>query len=326
VLPWFKEQFPLYLAPMAGFTDSVYRSLCKKQGADVLVSEFVLADRLLTGEERVWSTVDFSPEQRPMGVQIFGSDPEVMADAGLRVMERLRPDFLDINFGCPSERITCQDAGSSLLRDLPKLGRIVGRVVRRLEGYPVTAKMRIGWDDQSIVAEEAARIMEAEGIQALAVHGRTKEQGYRGRADWQVIARVAESVKIPVIGNGDIAVAEDVLRVRKETRCAGIMIGRAALGRPWIFKEIKTALETGEKPPPPSYEERIAVVYDYACELQRRLAPKQTQEIGWMRSRLVSLTKDMRGGRRLRQALTEAVTLADLQRMCQEYTEWIRPE
>ncbi len=323
MLPWFKGQFPLYLAPMAGFTDSVYRGLCKQQGADVLVSEFVLADRLLTGEERVWSTVDFSPEQRPMGVQIFGSDPEVMAEAGLRVMERLQPDFLDINFGCPSERITCQDAGSSLLRDLPRLEKIVKSVVRRLDGYSVTAKMRIGWDEESIIAEEAARIMESEGIQAIAVHGRTKEQGYRGRADWQVIARVAECVKIPVIGNGDIATAEDVLRVRRETRCAGLMIGRAALGRPWIFKEIKFALATGEKPPPPSYEERVAVIYDYACELQRRLAPGQTKEIGWMRSRLISLTKDMRGGRRLRQALTEAVTLGDLKGLCQEYRAWL---
>src|SRR5690606_18646670 len=125
VLPWFEGQFPLYLAPMAGFTDSIYRSLCKNQGADVLVSEFVMADRLLTEEERVWETVDFSPEQRPMGVQIFGADPDVMAEAGLRVMERLQPDFLDINFGCPSERITCQEAGSSLLRDLPRLAQIV---------------------------------------------------------------------------------------------------------------------------------------------------------------------------------------------------------
>lgn len=323
MLPWFGEgKFPLYLAPMAGFTDSVFRAMCKRQGADVMVTEFVLADRLLTEEERVWKTVDFSPEQKPMGVQIFGADPETMAEAGRRVRERLQPDFLDINFGCPSPRITGQAAGSSLLCDLPRMGSIVGKVVSRLGNFPVTAKMRIGWDDNSIVACEAAHILESEGVQAIAVHGRTKEQGYRGRADWEVIADVAERVNVPVIGNGDVGSAEDVLRVRKETRCAGLMIGRAALGAPWIFKEIKTALATGVKPPSPEPEERMRIVWEYARQLQDKLAPAtHAGRIGWMRARLLSLTKDMRGGRRLRLELTNLDTMEELQQLCESYIQ-----
>lgn len=320
-LPWFGEgKFPLYLAPMAGFTDSVFRAMCKQQGADVMVTEFVLADRLLTEEERVWKTVDFSPEQKPMGVQIFGADPEMMAEAGLRLQERLQPDFLDINFGCPSPKIVCQAAGSSLLRDLPRMGEIVGKVVSRMGDFPVTAKMRIGWNDQTIVACEAAHILESEGVQAIAVHGRTKEQGYRGKADWEVIAEVAERVSIPVIGNGDVSNAEDVLRVRKETRCAGLMIGRAALGAPWVFKEIKTALATGVTPAPPEPRERMQIVWDYAQQLQEKLAPAtHVGRIGWMRARLLSLTRDMRGGRRLRLELTNLDTMEDLRRLCESY-------
>lgn len=323
MLPWFGEgKFPLYLAPMAGFTDSVFRAMCKRQGADVMVTEFVLADRLLTDEERVWKTVDFSPEQKPMGVQIFGADPDTMAEAGLRVLERLQPDFLDINFGCPSPKITCQAAGSSLLRDLPRMGSIVGKVVSRMGDFPVTAKMRIGWDDQSVVALEAAHILESEGVRAIAVHGRTKEQGYRGRADWDVIAEVAASVEVPVVGNGDISCAEDVLRVRRETRCAGLMIGRAALGSPWIFKEIKTALATGTTPEPPSPAERMRIVWEYAQQLHEKFAPQnQGNKIGWMRARLLSLTKDMRGGRRMRLELTNLDTMDQLKELCESFTE-----
>ncbi|MCC5790488.1 MAG: tRNA dihydrouridine synthase DusB [Opitutales bacterium] len=322
MLSWFgPEKFPLYLAPMAGFTDMVFRGLCKERGADVMITEFVMADGLLRERERVWRTIDFVEEQRPMGVQIFGSSPQTMAEAGKQVMDRLQPDFLDLNFGCPADKVTCQDAGSSLLRDLPKLGRVAKAVVDALPGQPVTAKMRIGWDESSIVAVEAARILEEAGIRAIAVHGRTKVQGYSGEPNWPVIAEVAETVKIPVIGNGNITDAREVTRIRRETKCAGLMIGRAALGYPWIFDEIKAALRDGATPPPPTLEERWAILFDYATRLQEQLCPyppERKDDIGWMRAKILSLTKNLPGGKKMRGALSRIKSLKELEALRDE--------
>lgn len=306
---------------MAGFTDKVFRGLCKERGADVMVTEFVMADGLLRERERVWRTIDFVETQRPMGVQIFGSSPEMMARAAEAVMERLQPDFIDLNFGCPADKVTCQDAGSSLLKDLPRLESIAAAVVRAVAPHPVTAKMRIGWDAQTIVAPEAARRLEGSGIEAIAVHGRTKVQGYSGEADWEVIAEVASAVRIPVIGNGNVTCAEDVARLRQVSGCAGLMIGRAALGYPWIFREIKTTLATGQKPPPPSTEERWDLLLTYARRLQEELAPENRRsDLGWMRAKLLSLTKEMPGGRKLRGDLSRVKSLDDLLALRAHYT------
>ena len=259
MLPWFRDgRFPLYLAPMAGYTDVVYRELCKRHGADVLVSEFVLADSLVYGSERSWEMVDFSAEQRPMGVQIFGSSPAIMADAGRAIAERLQPDFVDLNFGCPSEKVTGRDAGSSMLRNPTRLQQVAKSVVDALRPYrvPVTAKLRLGWDERTIVARDVSMRLQAVGIEALAIHGRTKAAGYRGEADWDAIDEAARAVDIPVIGNGSIGSARDIRSVRRNTAVSGVMIGRAALGYPWIFEEIKSTLETGHAPPPPGLEQR----------------------------------------------------------------------
>lgn len=317
MLPWFQQQnFPLYLAPMAGFTDLVFRGLCKEHGADVMVTEFVMADGLLRDRERVWRTIDFVEEQRPMGVQIFGSSEESMAQAAAEVMARLKPDFIDLNFGCPADKVTCQDAGSSLLKDLPRMEKIAAAVVRAVAPHPVTAKMRIGWDERTIVAPEAARRLEGVGIQAVAVHGRTKVQGYSGEADWGTIGEVVAAVRIPVIGNGNITTAEDVERRRQETGCAGFMIGRAALGYPWIFNEIKAVLANRPKPPPPTPAERWDILCTYAARLEEKLAPENRRsDLGWMRAKLLSLTKDMPGGRKLRGALSRVKSLEDLHQL-----------
>lgn len=327
-LPWFQNgAYPLYLAPMAGFTDVVYRELCKRAGADVLVSEFVLADSLVHGRPEVWETVDFSENQRPMGVQIFGSSPEIMGEAARAIIERLRPDFIDLNFGCPSDKVTCRDAGSSLLKNPPKLQRVAAQVVEAVAGtgVPVTGKIRTGWDAQSIVALEVGRRLQDAGVRAVAIHGRTKEQGYRGEADWETIAAVAEDLEIPVIGNGNISDAADVLRVQRETAVRGIMIGRAALGYPWLFGEIKTALKTGAPPPPPTLEARWETLLTYArLLLARPLRDQKAGDIRWMRPRLIKLTKDMTACKRVRGELQQVTRLEHLEALAQRHLEHYR--
>ena len=323
MLPWFQNgQFPLYLAPMARFTDIVFREFCKRQGADVMVTEFVQADAINRDDPKLWETVDFTEAQRPMGAQIFGSNPVTMGRAARLLTDRLRPDFIDINFGCPADRVVCMDAGSSMLRNPVKLGQVVAAVVRAVPEMPVTAKIRTGWDDDSIVAREVGHIVESEGAQVLAIHGRTKVQGYKGEANWPVIAEVAEALSIPVIGNGNIASAADVIRIRETTRCAGLMIGRAALGYPWIFRDIKHALKHGEVPPPPSIEQRWATIIDYTRQIMARPFREQRHnDLRWMRPKFIALTKGMEGSRRIRGALTEVVQIEDLERVAQQHIE-----
>lgn len=316
---------PLYLAPMAGFTDRVFRQLCKEQGADVMVTEFVMANRFLEdrGQDDAWKTVDFTPSQRPMGVQIFGGEPENMAAAARRIVDRLQPDFLDINYGCPAPKVVNNCAGSSLLRDLPLLRQIAAAVVRSIGAdCPVTAKIRIGWDDNEIIAPDAARRLEDAGVEAVAVHGRTRVQGYRGAANWDVIHQVADSVTIPVIGNGGIEGATDVRRIQAVGKLRGLMIGRAALGYPWIFKEIKTCLATGEIPPPPTAEQRWRIILRYCRELNEHYEEDPVwSHLNWMRARLKSFIKVMPGSKRLRQEMDRVRTYAELQQMAERAVE-----
>jgi nifR3 family TIM-barrel protein len=323
MLRWFQDgKFPLYLAPMARFTDIVFRDFCKQQGADVMVTEFVQADALNRDDPKLWETVDFTEDQRPTGVQIFGSNPVTMGQAARLLTDRLRPDFIDINFGCPADRVVCMDAGSSMLRNPDKLGKVVRAVVKAVPETPVTAKIRTGWDDDSIVAREVGHIVENEGAQVLAIHGRTKVQGYSGDANWPVIAEVAEALRIPVIGNGNITSADDVIRIRETTRCAGLMIGRAALGYPWIFRDIKHALKHGTVPPPPSIEQRWQTIIDYTRQIMARPFREQRHTgLRWMRPKLIALTKGIYGSRRIRGALTEVVTIEDLERVALQHIE-----
>jgi tRNA-dihydrouridine synthase B len=321
MLPWFKNgQFPLYLAPMARVTDIVFRQFCKEQGADVMVTEFVQADALTREDPKLWETVDFTDEQRPMGVQIFGSNPSTMAEAARLLEERLQPDFIDINFGCPADRVICMDAGSSMLRNPSKVGRVVHAVASAVPDTPVTAKIRTGWDDDSIVAREVGHIVENEGAQALAIHGRTKVQGYSGEANWSLIAEVAEELTIPVIGNGNIRSAHDVIRIREQTHCAGLMIGRAALGYPWIFRDIKHYLAHGIVPEPPSVSERWETILNYTQTIMARPFRQQKHtDLRWMRPKLIALTKSMNSSRKIRGALGSVIQFKDLERVAAEH-------
>lgn len=325
MLPWFENgKFPLYLAPMARFTDIVFRDFCKRQGADVMVTEFVQADALNRDDPKLWETVDFTEEQRPMGVQIFGSNPETMGQAARLLTDRIQPDFIDINFGCPADRVVCMDAGSSMLRNPKKIGQVVRTVVKAVPETPVTAKIRTGWDDDTIVAKEVGHIVESEGAQALAIHGRTKVQGYSGDANWPIIAEVAEELSIPVIGNGNITSAADVMRIKETTHCAGIMIGRAALGYPWIFRDIKHTLEHGTVPIPPTVEERWATIIDYTRQIMARpFREERHTDLRWMRPKLIALTKGIYGSRRIRGSLTQVVTIEDLERVAQQHIEHV---
>src|SRR4029079_13716867 len=252
LLPWFSRgSFPLYLAPMAGVSDQILRQLCHEQGAYVLVAEFVAAEGVFRRYERTREYLDFDQCERPIGVQLFGGNAAHMAEAAKQVIDWVRPDFIDLNFGCPVNKVVAKNGGSALLKDCPTLAAVAEAVVRAVAPVPVTAKIRIGWDADSINAPRVARLLEDTGIRALAVHGRTRAQGYSGTADWQVIGEVVQAVSIPVIGNGDLTSGQDVIRRRAETGIAGAMIGRAAMSAPWIFNQVKHYFATGEQLPPP---------------------------------------------------------------------------
>ena len=239
MLPWFQnDQFPLYLAPMAGVTDLVFRRICKELGADVMVTEFVSAEGIMQADERTRIYPEFDDEQRPVGVQLFGADGPRMAEAAKKIIDWKQPDFIDINFGCPVKKVVSKNGGSSLLRDCPLLTEVASSIAKGVgDQVPVTAKIRIGWDQNLINAPEVCRILEDCGMQAIAVHGRTRAQGYSGEADWDVIDACSRAVSIPVIGNGDIQSGMDVERRRKSTGVSGVMIGRAAMQYPWIFRD-----------------------------------------------------------------------------------------
>lgn len=327
MLPWFQPgACPLFLAPMARYTDVAFRELCKREGADVMTSEFVRAESLLAGGARAWAAVDFTPAQRPMGVQLFGASPESMATAAQHVVERLAPDFIDINCGCPAPKVVDTAAGSSLLlpANVPTLARVVRTVATAIAPVPVTVKIRLGWDEHQIVADDVGRRVEDAGAQALAIHGRTKVQGYRGEADWDAINRVAAALTIPVIGNGNIRTCEDVMRLRQSSPVRGLMIGRAALGNPWLFREIKGYLATGERPTPPSLAERWETLLNYADQLLAQPGHGPTdgpRDLGWMRAKLKSLTGGLPQARRLRAAFDQVHTRDELLALAHRHQE-----
>lgn len=312
-----KAQFPLYLAPMAGVTDPIFRTLCKECGADVMLTEFVSAEGVLQAWERNRRYVEFAEEHRPLGVQIFGAVPANMAAAARIIVDAMQPDFLDINAGCPVPKVVGRNGGSSLLKDLPLLQQIASAVVSELGAdCPVTVKMRIGWDANHIVAEEACLRMQDAGVQALAVHGRTRSQQYGGEADWGVIDACARAVQIPLIGNGDITSPADVKRAREKTAVSGVMIGRAAMNAPWLFRQARHYFNTGELLPPPSTADRIAFMLRHtrlALESQHYGGELTTMRA--MRARLLAYAKGIPGAKPLRPQLSRVESYAALEEM-----------
>ena len=313
MLPWLAtDRFPLYLAPMAGVTDVTFRGMCKELGADVMVTEFVSAEGILQRDDRTRHYTEFDDGQRPLGVQLFGSDGVRMGEAARKIIDWKQPDFIDINFGCPVNKVVSKNGGSSLLKDCPLLKSVAYEVAKAVP-IPVTAKMRIGWDAQTINAVEVARLLEDSGIQAIAVHGRTRAQGYTGVADWEVIAQVADAVKIPVIGNGDIHTGQDVQLRRSQTNVRGIMIGRAAMTNPWVFGEAKHFLATGEHAKPASIEDRFNFMRRHCQQaITHDGRGREFEMIRSMRNRLMNYTKSIPGGKWLRQHFSHVASLAQL--------------
>jgi len=320
MLPWFaNDQFPLYLAPMAGVTDVIFRGLCKELGADVMVTEFVSAEGILQADERTRKYTEFDDGQRPVGVQLFGGDGKRMGEAAKKIVDWKQPDFIDINFGCPVNKVVAKNGGSSLLKQCPLLAE-VAREVAKAVSVPVTAKMRIGWDAKSVNALEVVKLLEDSGMQAIAIHGRTRAQGYSGEADWNVIGECAEAASVPVIGNGDISTGADVERRRRETAVNGVMIGRAAMMNPWVFREAKHYLTHGQQPPPATAEQRIGFMrrhVDLAVHSGRYGTELHT--LRHMRSRLMNYTKFLAGGKWLRLKFTAVSSLMELDDIIAEF-------
>lgn len=318
-LPWFSEnRFPLFLAPMAGVSDKIFRQLCKARGADVLTTEFVSAEGVFRRNERTRGYLDFDEIERPIGVQLFGADATHMAEAAKQVIDWVQPDFIDLNFGCPVNKVVAKNGGSALLKDCPTLSAVASAVVRAVAPMPVTAKIRIGWDANSINAPRVASILEDLGIAALAVHGRTRAQGYSGEADWNVIGEVASAVKIPVVGNGDLVTPADVQRRRAETGIAGAMIGRAAMSAPWIFQQIKHHFVTGEISPPPGPKEKWDLILEHC---RRAVADWGAEDpaIRSMRSRLMAYSRGFPGSKMLREAFQHVSSLNEIEQIADEH-------
>jgi len=320
MLPWFTNNaFPLYLAPMAGVTDVVFRELCKELGADVMVTEFISAEGIVRRDDRTRKYTQFSDQQRPVGVQLFGANPDSLAEAARKVIDWKEPEFLDINFGCPVNKVVSKNGGSSLLRDCPTLTRVAESIVNAVS-IPVTAKIRIGWDSESINAVHVCQLLENTGIQAIAIHGRTRAQGYSGEANWDVIAECANAVNIPVIGNGDLRSGEDVAHRRATTPVSGAMIGRAAMQNPWIFTEVKHFLKHGKLPIPTPVNERWNFIRKHAnMAVSRGHMGDEQHTLMAMRSRLMAYSKGLPNGKHLRGRFSHVSSLMELDDIADHY-------
>jgi tRNA-dihydrouridine synthase B len=250
---------PFLLAPLAGVSDSPFRRLAREQGASIVYTEMVSADGLVRGNQATLDYCAFDPVERPIGIQLFGSNPDTMADAARRLCDlpdAQRPDLIDINMGCPVRKVVNRSAGAALLNDVPRLQGIV-RKMAAVSRVPVTAKVRLGWDGKSRNVVEVAKALEDAGAAAVAIHARTRAEKFEGPAHWDMIGAAKQAVSIPVIGNGDVRSHQDAVRMLADTGCDAVMMGRAAFGDPWVFRRVRAFHERGETLPPPSATERL---------------------------------------------------------------------
>ena len=308
---------PFYLAPMAGVSESPFRRLCRRFGADVVVTEFLSAEGIRRENTATISKLRFGPDERPIGVQIFGADPQAMAEAAAFVTDVFQPEFIDINFGCPVKKVVKRNGGSGCLKDLGLVQDII-RAVAKSTHLPVTVKTRSGWNEDTRDPVGIALRMQDAGARAFTLHARTRTQMYSGNARWEEIAAVVEALDVPVLGNGDIKTAHDAVRMQRMTKCAGVMIGRGAFGQPWIFDQTRDLLAGRPMRAEPPVEQRFAIALDHAKMAQeyepdrRGAAIEFRKHLGWY-------CKGLPGSADLRKKLHAVTSLGEVEGIFEEY-------
>ncbi|CAG5070855.1 tRNA-dihydrouridine synthase B [Dyadobacter sp. CECT 9623] len=310
------SDFPLLLAPMEDVSDPPFRAVCKENGADLMYTEFVSSEGLIRDAAKSVQKLDIFEYERPVGIQLFGSDVETMGSCA-EIASRVNPDLIDINYGCPVKNVACRGAGAALLQDVPKMVKMTEAVIKSTH-LPVTVKTRLGWDENTKNVQEVAERLQDIGIKALSVHGRTRVQMYKGEADWSLIARIKENprITIPIFGNGDVDTPEKAVEYRNRFGVDGIMIGRATIGNPWIFNEIKHFMKTGEKLAPPTMEQRVDVCRRHVEFSIRWKGP--VAGVFEMRRHYTNYFKGMEHFKPYRMRLVEAMTFDELDYILKE--------
>jgi nifR3 family TIM-barrel protein len=308
---------PLYLAPMAGVSESPFRRLCRRFGADVVVTEFLSAEGIRRENPATVSKLRFGPDERPIGVQIFGADPIAMGEAAAFVTDVFAPEFIDINFGCPVKKVVKRNGGSGCLKDLGLVEDVI-RAVSRSTHLPVTCKIRSGWNEEMRDPVTIALRCQDAGARVLALHPRTRTQMYSGHAHWDEIAAVVDALEIPVLGNGDIKTPHDAYRMWRETNCAGVMIARGSFGQPWIFDQARDLLDGRPMRPDPSVEERFAIALDHA-HMANDYEPDRKGAALEFRKHLGWYCKGLPGSAELRKRLHAVTSLGEVEGILADY-------
>ena len=301
------------LAPLAGVSNRPFRVLAIRSGAALTYTEMVSSEGIIRDQHKTLAMMEFKPDEQPIGIQLFGAKPEVMGRAAAIVSEQFRPDLIDINFGCPVKKVVRKNGGAAVLKDLELTEDIIRAVVEAAGQTPVTIKMRTGWDDKSPVYLEVGRIAQRAGVSGVCLHARSRADGYGGRADWSAIKLLKRAISIPVIGNGDVFTAQDARRMIDETGCDGVMVGRAAMLNPLVFRQINEYLETGRQPDDIPLSERM----ELACLHARLMAETFGEERGirMMRRSLVRYLKGFARAAELRRDITQVNTVADVEQI-----------
>jgi tRNA-dihydrouridine synthase B len=308
----------LILAPLAGVADSIFRCICRSLGADITWSEMVSADGLVRNHAKSMDVVAFTEQERPYGVQLFGHDPQTMACAARKVL-KLKPDFIDLNFGCPVPKVVKRNAGAALMREPKVIGEITSAVVSEVSGLPVTAKIRSGWDAGRLNYMQVAGELFCAGISAIVLHPRTRSQGFTGRSDWSQIARLKETSPVPVIGSGDVYEPRDAVEMFETTGCDAVMFGRGVMGNPWLFARVRAIIDGRPDPGLPTLAERFRLAGLHAEMMAERLGEQHS--ILQMRKHLGWYTKGLPGASELRRKLFSCSRLSEVEKLLTEYQQ-----